>query len=176
MPPSPPSTPVTVRPATRADLPALGRLGAHLVRLHHSFDPDRFLAPQPNVESGYAWFLGTQLDDPEVVILAAEREGRVVGYAYAGIEPMSWKELRGPAGFIHDVVVEESERGAGIGTRLMEAAAAALERAGAPRVMLWTADKNHLARRMFERLGFRATMIEMTRERGERPPGSETGP
>jgi GNAT superfamily N-acetyltransferase len=166
MPPSSSSSPpVTIRRATRADLPALGPLGAHLVRLHHSFDRNRFLAPQANVEEGYAWFLGTQLDQPGVVILVAEREGRVIGYAYAGLEPMSWKELRGPAGFIQDVVVAEPERGAGVGTQLMEAAARWLEEAGAPRVMLWTAAPNQPARRLFERLGFRATMIEMTRER-----------
>jgi GNAT superfamily N-acetyltransferase len=158
-------SPVTIRRATRADLPALGPLGAQLVRLHHAFDPDRFLAPRPNVEDGYAWFLGTQLGEPGVVILVAERDGRVIGYAYAGLEPMSWKELRGPAGFIQDVVVAEPERGAGIGTQLMEAAARWLEEAGAPRVMLLTAAQNQPARRLFEHLGFRPTMIEMTRER-----------
>ena len=35
---------------------------------------------------------------------------------------------------------------------------------GAPRVVLWTADKNQGAQRLFTRLGFRRTMIEMTRE------------
>ena len=34
----------------------------------------------------------------------------MVGYVYAGLEPLSWKELRDAAGFIHDVVVEESDR------------------------------------------------------------------
>jgi hypothetical protein len=34
-----------------------------------------------------------------------------------------------------------------------------------PRVMLWTAEKNDYAQRLFARLGFRRTMIEMTRER-----------
>jgi len=162
--PSPTSSPVTIRRATRADLPALGRLGAYLVRLHHSFDPDRFLAPQPNVESGYAWFLGTQLEDPEVIILAAEKEGRVVGYAYAGIEPMSWKELRGPAGFVHDVVVAENARRVGVGTMLMHAAIDWLRDHGAPRVLLGTAAPNEAAQALFHRLGFRNTMIEMTME------------
>lgn len=159
------SSSVTIRPATNADLPDLGRLGAYLVRQHHTFDGDRFLAPQPNVERGYGWFLGTQLAEDGVVILVAERDGRAVGYVYAGLEPMSWKELRGPAGFIHDVVVDESARGQGVGTALIEAAAVWLEKAGAPRVMLWTAEKNRGAQRLFERAGFRATMIEMTRER-----------
>jgi hypothetical protein len=35
---------------------------------------------------------------------------------------------------------------------------------GAPRVMLWTAEQNDSAQRLFARLGFRRTMIEMTRE------------
>jgi RimJ/RimL family protein N-acetyltransferase len=33
-----------------------------------------------------------------------------------------------------------------------------------PRVVLWTADRNTDALRVFERLGFRRTMVEMTRE------------
>jgi ribosomal protein S18 acetylase RimI-like enzyme len=154
----------TIRPAQPRDLPALGRLGAQLVRLHHAFDRDRFMAPAGDIEAGYQWFLGTQLEEPDVVIYVAEQAGAVVGYAYAGLEPQSWKELRDPAGFIHDVVVDDSARGQGIGTRLVEAAAAWLEEHDAPRVMLWTAEKNPAAQRLFERAGFRRTMIEMTRE------------
>lgn len=171
MPPSPPSPltalPLAIRRATHADLPTLGRLGGRLVRLHHAFDSDRFMAPRGDVDGGYAWFLGTQLDEPDVVIFVAEREGQLVGYVYAGLEPMSWKELREPAGFIHDVVVDESAQGQGAGTLLVQAAAAWLEEAGAPRVILWTAEKNQAAHRLFGRLGFRTTMVEMTRERGQ---------
>ena len=90
--------------------------------------------------------------------------GRIVGYVYAGLEPMSWKELRGPAGFIHDVMVEGGEQGAGVGSALIDAAIAWLRERGAPRVMLWTAERNDGAQRLFQRLGFRRTMIEMTRE------------
>ena len=46
-----PDTPVTIRRAEKRDLPALGRLGAMLVRGHHAFDPARFLAPMPGVET-----------------------------------------------------------------------------------------------------------------------------
>ena len=38
------------------------------------------------------------------------------------------------------------------------------DRKGAPRVVLHTAALNEAAQRFFERLGFRRTMIEMTRE------------
>ena len=46
-----------IRRATKADLPALGRLGALLVQTHYAFDPHRFMAPRPNANEGYAWFL-----------------------------------------------------------------------------------------------------------------------
>jgi len=156
---------VAVRKAERRDLPALGRLGALLVRVHHAFDRERFMVPPGSLEEGYAWFLGTQLDEEDVVVLVAERAGQVVGYVYAALEPMSWQELREAAGVIHDVVVDESARELGIGARLVEAAADWLEARGAPRVLLATAEKNAVAQRLFARLGFRRTMIEMTRER-----------
>lgn len=156
---------LTIRPAQRKDLPALGRLGALLIRTHHDFDAARFMPPREGAEEGYAHFLGGELDASRVVLLVAERDRAILGYVYAGIEPRSWKELRDAAGFIHDVVVEPSARGEGIAGRLVEAAADWLEKRGAPRVMLWTAQGNVPAQRLFERLGFRRTMIEMTRER-----------
>ncbi|MCM2257873.1 MAG: GNAT family N-acetyltransferase [Vicinamibacteria bacterium] len=156
-----------VRRAEARDVEALGRLGAMLVRAHHAFDADRFMAPEAGIEQGYARFLASQLDDADAVVFVAERtaDGTVVGYSYAGLEPRSWKELREAAGFVHDVAVDEAARGQGVATRLLETAAAWLEDRGAARVMLWTAENNALAQRMFERAGFRRTMIEMTRER-----------
>jgi GNAT superfamily N-acetyltransferase len=138
------------------------------MRVHYAFDPDRFLPPGDQPEQGYAWFLGTQLSRVDVRIVVAERSGDVLGYVYAAIEQLSWKELRDEAGFIHDVVTEEDVRGAGVATALMEAAIEWIRSRGVPRVMLWTAAPNERARRLFEHLGFRPTMIEMTRELPER--------
>lgn len=156
---------ILIRPASAADKAALGKLGAELLRIHHAFDADRFLAPGPQTEEGYGRFLAAEHASDDVVVLVAERAGEIVGYVFAGVEPRSWKELRDRAGFIHDVLVVESARGTGTGERLVEAGAAWLLARGVPRVMLWTAEKNGPAQRLFERLGFRRTMIEMTRER-----------
>lgn len=153
-----------VRQAKKTDLPALGRLGAELVTTHYAFDKQRFMAPVEGLEQGYAWFLGTQMKESEAVIFVAERDGSIAGYVYAQVEPQSWKELRDEAGFIHDVVVNDSDRHSGIGAALMEAAIAWFRERGVPRVILWTAYPNSGAQRLFERLGFRPTMIEMTRE------------
>ncbi len=155
---------VVVRRATRADLPALGRLGAHLMRVHYEFDQRRFVAPVGNPEAGYAHFLGTQIGADDATVLVAERHGAVVGYVYAGIEPFSWKELRDAAGFVHDIVVDAAERRTGVAGALMEAAIAWVREQGVASVMLWTAAPNDGAQRLFEGLGFRPTMVEMTRD------------
>ena len=155
---------IAIRQATTADLPGLGKLGALLLRAHYQFDAQRFMAPGRHPEEGYEWFLGTQLREDDVVVFVAERDGAIVGYVYAGLEPQSWKELREACGFIHDVVVNESGRRSGVATALMEAAIGWLRERSAPRVMLWTAQRNDGAQRLFERLGFRRTMVEMTRE------------
>lgn len=155
---------ITIRRATKADLPALGKLGALLLRAHYQFDSLRFMAPGSHPEEGYAWFLGTQLGEDDVVVFVAEREATIIGYVYAGLEPQSWKELREECGFIHDVVVDEGGRRSGVASALMEAAIDWLRDRGVPRVVLWTAQRNDGAQRLFDRLGFRRTMIEMTRE------------
>jgi GNAT superfamily N-acetyltransferase len=152
----------TIRLATPADLPALGRLGALLMRTHHQFDAQRFMDPGTDPAGGYAWFLGRQLKDDDVVIFVAEQDGDVIGYVYAGLEPISWKELRDACGFIHDIVVNERERRSGTATALIEKAVEWLRERGAPRVMLWTAEQNAGAQQLFAKLGFRRTMIEMT--------------
>jgi ribosomal protein S18 acetylase RimI-like enzyme len=153
-----------IRRATRADLPELGRLGATLLRQHHDFDPQRFMAPGARPEDGYAWFLGTQLDSEDAAILVAHRGDAVLGYVYAAIEPASWKELRDECGYVHDVIVEPGARHAGIATALLTAAFDWLKSRHMPRVVLGTAFANETAQRLFAQLGFRKTMIEMTRE------------
>lgn len=155
-----------IRRAEARDLPELGRLGASLMRTHYAFDSKRFLSPGDGdeAERGYANFLRSQLDEPDAVVLVAERDAEIVGYAYAAIEPLSWKELRDESGFVHDLVVSDAARSAGIGARLLDAAIAWLRERGMPRVVLGTAAQNDAARRLFERRGFRPTMIEMTLE------------
>jgi len=158
------SADVTIRRATRADIPVLGRLGALLVKAHHDFDPKRFIAATSQTSAGYGWFLGTQLEEPEVAVFVAEENGGVVGYAYVGVEDRDYMSLRGPAGVLHDVVVDPAHRARGIGRKLVDAALEFLRRRGAPQVVLSTAQQNEYAQRLFAAAGFRPTMIEMTRE------------
>jgi ribosomal protein S18 acetylase RimI-like enzyme len=156
---------VLIRPATASDEPALGRFGGALMRQHHALDPQRFIRTR-HPEEGYGRFLVSQADAEDTVVLVAEQGGEVIGYAYASLEPMSWKDLRAACGYLHDVYVHEPARRSGVGARLARAAFDWLEAQGAPRVVLMSAAGNEAALRLFERLGFRHTMIEMTREAG----------
>jgi ribosomal protein S18 acetylase RimI-like enzyme len=158
---------VVIRSAELEDLPVLGRLGALLIRLHHEFDPARFVAAPPRTEHLYASFLADQLRQTNVVVLVAEVGGEVLGYTYAAIEAVDYMALRGPAGVFHDLVVDQAHRGSGIGRMLLDATLAALKARGAPRVVLSTAERNATAQRLFARAGFRRTMIEMTHELDE---------
>jgi ribosomal protein S18 acetylase RimI-like enzyme len=161
-----PDAEVTIRPARAGDAPALGRLGALLVATHHDFDPQRFIPATPRTPRGYGSYLASQVGADGVIVLVAEREGAVIGYAYAGLEGQDYMALRGPAGVLHDIVVDPAARGGGVGRLLLDQAIAALEAAGAPRVVLMSAARNEGAQRLFARAGFRPTMVEMTREAG----------
>jgi ribosomal protein S18 acetylase RimI-like enzyme len=124
------------------------------------------------VEEGYRHYFRGELADEDAVILAAELDGRVVGYAYGRLEPRDWNLLMDACGALHDVFVDPQARREGIARALVSATIEALEAKGAPRVLLHTATQNEAAQRLFESLGFRRTMIEMARERSS---GSSRG-
>jgi ribosomal protein S18 acetylase RimI-like enzyme len=156
-----------VRPVEPADLPAVGRLAAQLVRYHYALDPRRYLLVD-RVEESYARFLGGEATNPGAVVLCAAREpsGDIIGYAYGTLEPRDWNALLDRHGALHDVLVHPSARRAGVAERLVLETCRRLEGLGAPRVVLHTAVQNREAQALFTKLGFRATMIEMTREAG----------
>lgn len=155
---------IVVRAAIADDMPTLGRLGAMLVALHHDFDAERFLAPGDGTDAAYAAFLERQINQADVVVLVAERGGVIIGYAYGRAEGSDYMALRGPAGILHDLIVEPSRRREGVGRCLLDAMVKALIEHGAPRLVLSTAARNSAAQRLFASAGFRQTMIEMTRE------------
>jgi ribosomal protein S18 acetylase RimI-like enzyme len=161
-------TSITIRAASAADGEALGRMGAALARLHHDYDATRFMLPD-DIEAGYQWWLRREIDNKKAVVLVAEREGGLVGYGYGRLEGKDWNRLLDRHGELVDLWVAPAARRAGVGEQLVEAVVAALLERGAPRVLLGTAAPNVAAQRLFARLGFRPTMVEMTRDA---PPGA----
>jgi ribosomal protein S18 acetylase RimI-like enzyme len=153
-----------IRRATRDDLRHIGRLGALLVAAHHEFDSRRFLAATSRTKDAYASYLGTQLDAPDAAVFVAEENADVIGYAYVAVESYDYMALRGPAGVLHDIVVDPECRSRGVGRRLLDAVLEYARSRGLSQLVLSTAERNEAAQRFFESVGFRRTMIEMTRE------------
>lgn len=153
-----------IRRAKRDDLPRIGELGSLLVAAHHDFDSKRFLEATSGTKQGYASYLRTQLDVPRAAVFIAEAEDAVVGYVYVALESYDYMSLRGPAGIVHDVIVDPKFRGRGVGRALLEAALDYFRANGMTQVVLATAQRNEAAQRFFASAGFRPTMIEMTRE------------
>jgi ribosomal protein S18 acetylase RimI-like enzyme len=154
---------VQVRAARPKDLPAVSRLAAELVRLHHRLDPPRFMLIEP-IEDGYQWFFSREIKRKGALILVAEDEGKIIGYAYATLEARNWNDLLDACGKLNDIYVDPAARRHGVGRALATETLAQLRARGAPRVVLLSAWQNPEAHKFFEGLGFRRTMLEMTTE------------
>lgn len=152
-----------LRKCKPADLAELARLAARLVREHHAMDPARFMIFD-NIEEGYATYLGSEIKRRNSIVLVAEQSDRIVGYAYGRIEPRDWNSLRERCGALHDLYVDETARRQGVGALLIDEMMKRLASLGAPRVVLMTATQNTNAQQLFHRMGFRTTMLEMTKE------------
>lgn len=164
---------LAIRPARKSDEPALGRYGAALMRQHHAADPRRFITSE-HPESGYGRFLVSQLGQPDRLVMVAERSGEVMGYVFASVEPTSWRDLRGPCAFIHDVYVDDRARHQGMGRDLLRAAIAWARARGMTQVVLYSKSGNDVAQRVFNRMGFRDTMVEMTLDLENPPPSGDS--
>lgn len=170
------STAPVIRRARPEDLAAAGRLGAELVRFHHALDEKRFFLHEP-LDEGYAYWLGEEIKDPKAVILVAEEAAeeagtaRIIGYAYGVLEGRDWHALRDPCGMLHDLYVADGARAHGVGEALLREMTRIMREMGAPRVVLTTAAQNERAQRLFRKMGFRVTMLEMTCELADDTPG-----
>lgn len=157
------SSQVMYRTAEPDDVPALARLGARLARQHLAYDAERFTCSEP-VENAYEQFFREQVPLGETFIMLAEVGKDIVGYVFVRVEPESFVDLLGSSAWIHDIYVEVSARGSGIGPTLLAAATAAARELGARSVMLTVSPKNERAKEIFEKQGFRVTMLEMRLE------------
>src|SRR5262249_41431152 len=115
----------------------------------------------------YADLLSEQHGRQDAVVLVAEEAGKLVGYAFACVEPPCLVALTGRVGWIHDLYVVAEGRGRRTGTRLLDAAIQALGDLGVVDVLLGVASQNEVAATLFRRRGFRPTLQEMALNLGD---------
>lgn len=150
---------VVVRRATRDDSEIVADYAMKLVEQHQGYDPLRFA--RIATADGMKWFYSGQTEAKDAVVLVAELEGHVVGFAYVTYEEKNYAELAVSAAHLHDIYVDSDARRSGAGQKLIDAAVDAAKEFGATKLMLSVAAKNQVAQRFFERAGFETTMHEM---------------
>lgn len=132
-----------VRPATRADRPAL----VALIRAYLDF----YKAPQP-VEAALQAFLDRlEADRTRAVQLVAEQDGRLVGFAslFASFDTLVAAEIL----VMNDLFVMEPQRRQGVGQALFDASRRYARDHGYVRLDWVTASDNQVARRFYDRNG-----------------------
>lgn len=110
---------IIVRPATTADLTAIGELWAGLVDYHRQLDP-RLPAAAADGPRRYARRIEDRLDDSYTCTLVAERGGVIVGYVLGAIvDAMADFFQHEACGFVADIFVAPEARREGVGKLLM---------------------------------------------------------
>jgi ribosomal protein S18 acetylase RimI-like enzyme len=136
---------VSVRTATRTDLPRLIELMAQL-------RPDEPEAEDPSRTEDYARVFARMTAQGQQV-LVAEDDGQIAGaLVLAIIENLTKRGT--PYAIIENVVVDEAARGRRLGEALIQHAVAEARKAGFYKVSLTSNKRRTEAHRFYERLGF----------------------
>lgn len=151
---------IRIRPAEVRDLATLAEFALALAHIHVQVDDRRFVIPDGGVQAFLEFFKG-ELQRPEAVLLIAENHSTPVGYAFVRMEPATIEGLSEPAAWLHDLYVDPRFRARGVGRQLVSRAIEAAQQLGSSSLMLGVSPANTDARRLYDRLGMRATMIEM---------------
>jgi ribosomal-protein-alanine N-acetyltransferase len=131
-----PRVPAMIRPATAADVSAIGQIET----LSFAHPGERFAEKK----------LRYLVRSPRVVTIVAERETTIVGWAAGHV----WTRGREPWGRVYAIAVHPEARGMRLGPRLMEYMIGVLRQRGAGAIFLEARTDNHAAIRLYERLGF----------------------
>ena len=146
---------VSIRPARREDVPAMIAMLAddHLGRAR-----ERVEDPLPAVY--YEAFARVERD-PNLTLVVAESEGRVVGCLQLAVLP-GISSQGGIRGLLEDVRVASDCRSRGIGEQLVEWAVTEAKARGCILVELLTHASRTDAQRFYKRLGFASSHVGMT--------------
>ncbi len=154
-----------IRDARQKDLEAVGQLAGRLVRMHHEYDPARWMLVD-GVEAGYARYFASQLGNPGTIILVAEDQqtGEIVGYTYASLEERNWADLRDACGRLHDVFIVERARRHGLARSMLLECLRRLTALGASLAVTTSAWQNQTSQALLRAIGFRPVAIELAKD------------
>lgn len=156
---------MTVRQATREDVPAVVPMVRKIAAFHAALDAAKY-AYREEIGEMYQRWLTDRASDPRSVFLVAEAGAHVPSAALAGflistVEKEIPIYLLREFGLIHDLWVEEEYRNEGIARQMVTLAIEQFTQIGVSQVRLYAAWENSPARSLFDRCGLRPTSVEM---------------
>jgi len=141
---------VMIREVTPADAPAIARVHVDTWRTtYRSIVPDAYLRALSYKDREALWSRVLAAADSQVVFVAADEQGTIIGFANGGPE-----QSQDPiyAGEIYAIYVLDAYHGQGVGRWLMGAVAGRLAGQGMTSLLVWVAADNP-ARHFYETLG-----------------------
>jgi len=152
---------LTVRRAEEKDIPGVLGLLSEVLEIHAGIRPDIFVP-------GTTKYTEDELaemfrDDERPVYVAAEEDGRVLGYAFCVIERQPDAAFMVPfeSFYIDDLCVEASARKRGIGAMLFRHVKEEAVRRGFYEITLNVWEGNDAARRFYESMGMKPKKTQM---------------
>lgn len=135
-----------IREASRGDLPAIQAIAEASWEVDY---PD-VLSRESAVEGAHEWYAGARMESElhaaNSLLLVAERDGEVVGFAHA-----AWS---GDDGDVMRVYVNPDDRGDGVGSALLESAVATLFERDVDRVRAMVLAANEPGKTFYRSHGF----------------------
>lgn len=142
-----------VRPANRADIPALAHVFTESWRVAYAgLMPDQLLASLSTSrrEAQLERLFASSMDRES--LLAAEVDSKVVGTAWTG--PDRAHDADEDSGELYAIYVLSDHWDRGVGHALMQSALDSLRTNGFQRAVLWVLDGNRRAEQFYERVGW----------------------
>jgi ribosomal protein S18 acetylase RimI-like enzyme len=157
---------MTVRTATGDDVDAIRAVADRSWTTDY---PD-ILTRETAEDAVNEWYapesVATELRDSRTLVLVAEREGDVAGFAHA-----TWTDAD-REGYLLRLYVDPDHRRERVGRELLEATCARLVEVGVERVNAMVLSANEPGRRFYEHFGFEHVDEQETTVGGERHPES----
>jgi len=152
--------PITVRPATTNDIPALMALLVQVNMVHHNGRPDLFKGPTTKYTEAE---LAAILADPTTpVFVGVDGADRVLGHGFCVMQHSGGRLMEDhDTLYIDDICVDEAAQGRGVGRALYDAILAFARQEGCYNVTLNVWSCNPGAMRFYEKLGLKPYKIGM---------------
>ena len=152
--------PITVRPATPSDIPALMSLLIQVNMVHHNGRPDLFKGPTTKYTADE--LAAILADDETPVFVGVDESGRVLGHGFCVLQHSGGRLMaEHDTLYIDDICVDESARGLGAGRAVYDHILGYARQRGCYNVTLnvWTCNPG--AMRFYEKLGMKPYRVGM---------------